>query len=245
MDRRQDRPDPLPPALILAGGLGTRLRPVVSDLPKPMAPAGGKPFLEHLLRWLGGQGIGRAVLLVHYMGAAIETHFGNGARWGITIDTVHEPEALGTGGAVVHAVTQLGLDGPFFLLNGDSFIDVDLDDFHRSIPDGENGMVLTHRSTPGKYGIVEMDPDGRITRFAEKGSRIGRGLVNAGCYFLQPGLFQGRPPIPCAIETDLFPEWIAAGTPIRGYPCDGFFIDIGTPDDYRRFQSHVEKGATA
>ncbi len=231
----------LPSAFILAGGFGTRLEPVVADRPKPMAIAGSKPFLEHLLRWLRAQGIRHVVLLVHHMGDMIESYFGTGAKWDLAIEYVRETQPLGTGGAVIQALMQLTWNRPFFLLNGDSFIDVDLTSFYNTITDQTGGMVLSPQSAAGKYGAVTLNTHGNVKRFSEKGTPLANGLVNAGCYFLQPALFRNLKPGACSLETDLFPRWILNRQPVKGYICKGFFIDIGTPEDYTRFQTYIKE----
>lgn len=231
----------LPPAMILAGGFGTRLRPVVDDRPKPMAAVVDRPFLDHLLRQLRAQDIHEIVMLTHYLGDIIEHYFGTGKNWGLTIRYIRDPKPLGTGGAVIHALHKLNWTGPFFLLNGDSFIDVDLNDFYRSVADNIGGLVLTRQSTPGKYGAITLRQDDTVERFSEKAPSAKGGLVNAGCYFLHPELFANRKATVCSLETDLFPEWIATHRLIKGYVCNGYFVDIGTPEDYRKFQDYMKQ----
>lgn len=231
----------LPAAVILAGGQGTRLRPVVRYVPKPMAAVGGKPFLEHLVVWLHGQGVRRVYLLTHYLGHLIERHFSTGEAWGLDIRCIREETPLGTGGAVAAALAAGAWDTPFLLLNGDSFIDVDLSGFVRAMAGHSAGMVLARCDDPSPYGAVSVAADGRILAFSEKRRAPGPGLINAGVYYLDPDLLKPWRGVRASLERDVFPALIASGRPVMGHICDGFFIDIGTPDNYRRFQNRLSE----
>jgi D-glycero-alpha-D-manno-heptose 1-phosphate guanylyltransferase len=233
-------------AVILAGGLGTRLRAVVSDRPKPMAEAAGKPFLEYHVERLRDQGYDRLVFCVGYLAGHIRDHFGDGRRWGVGIEYAVETEPLGTAGALAHAAGLLEGGGPFFLLNGDSWVDLDFADLarrhreHRERdPKTAGSIVAVPVEDAAAYGTLELAPDGRVLAFREKGLD-GPGRVNGGVYLLEPGIL---PLIPrgraVSIEKETFPLLLDRQQRLYGYPAAGFFVDIGTPQGYRLFQRRL------
>jgi NDP-sugar pyrophosphorylase family protein len=233
-------------AVILAGGLGTRLRAVVSDRPKPMADAGGKPFLEYHLERLREQGYDQVVLCVGYMAGHIRDHFGDGRRWGVRVEYAVESEPLGTAGALANAAELVEGSEPFFLLNGDSWLDLDFRDLarrhrdHRQRdPDTAGSIVTVPVQDASAYGTLEVAPDGRVLAFHEKG-HSGPGRVNGGVYLLEPGVLglipQGRA---VSIEKETFPLLLNRRQRLYGYPAAGFFVDIGTPEGYRLFQRRL------
>lgn len=228
-------------AIILAGGFGTRLRSVVSDVPKPMAPVAGRPFLEILLQTLASKGVDRTVLSLGYMSDVISNHFGS-EFCGMTIDYVVESSPLGTGGAIRLAMDACEQDA-VFAFNGDTFLDVDLEDVHKTWR--ATGLpVVVAKNVPDttRYGGIEMT-DGLLSRFIEKG-RTGPGLINVGCYLL------GRHQLdhfaigdPFSIEVDfLTPE--AAKSKVAVAVTDGLFIDIGVPEDYALAQTLLANKGT-
>jgi NDP-sugar pyrophosphorylase family protein len=235
------------PALILAGGAGTRLRPVVSDRPKPMASVGGRPFLELQIESLRRAGVARFVLCVGYMRRHIEEHFADGGRFGVAIEYSVEDEPLGTGGALRLAAGRVA--GPFLALNGDSYLDADLADLARAHAQSRAAdprclgtLALAAVSDPRAFGCVRTDPSGRILRFEEKPGSEGPAHVNAGVYLLERALLdripEGRP---VSLERETFPALLADGFHLYGREADGFFVDIGTPDGYRRFGEYVQQ----
>jgi NDP-sugar pyrophosphorylase family protein len=233
-------------AVILAGGLGTRLRAVVADRPKPMADAGGKPFLEHHVERLREQGFGEVVLCVGYLAGQIRDHFGDGRRWGVRIDYATENEPLGTAGALANAAGLLEGSGPFFLINGDSWVDLDFRDLsrrhreHRERDPRTAGTIVTVPvEDAAAYGTLELAPDGRVLSFREKGF-AGPGRVNGGVYVLEPkvlGLIPRGGAV--SIEKETFPLLLNRQERLYGYPAAGFFVDIGTPEGYRLFQRRL------
>lgn len=233
-------PSPAPTAVILAGGLGTRLRTVVSDRPKCMAPVNGKPFLERLVRKVAGHGVTDFVLCVGYLREAIQAHFGDGSGVGLTIRYAVEEDLLGTGGAVGNA--RPFVPGEFLLLNGDTYLDLDygaLWRFHRShAGDGRYVGSIASVGAPGRaaYGSIATDPEGRVVAFAEKaGDKSGAGWINGGVYCLRPGIFRFIPPgRPSSLEGEVIPSAIAGGFVFFAYPAEGAFVDIGTPAGYDR-----------
>jgi D-glycero-alpha-D-manno-heptose 1-phosphate guanylyltransferase len=223
-------------AIVLAGGMGTRLRPVTGDLPKPMAPVAGRPFLEILLSTLARKGLRRAVLSLGYRAERIRDHFG--ARFaGVELDFEIEPVPLGTGGAIRRALARCRTSTAL-VVNGDTLLDLELDTllgFGRS-PDCP---VLVARAVDdtARYGRLDVER-GRLIAFAEK-SGSGPGLVNTGHYRLPCHLFEGQAlPEAFSIEHDfLAPR--AADLGIEVFVSHGTFIDIGVPEDYARAQSEL------
>lgn len=232
-------PDPIVPdrlqAIVLAGGLGTRLRRVVPDLPKPMAPVAGRPFLAHVLDALVEAGFEAAVLAVGYRHEVIRDHFGQRYR-GMPLRYSIESSPLGTGGAIRLAGTQVDAD-PVFVLNGDTYLALDyraMHAAHRSAG-ARLSVAVCEVNDVGRYGSVEVEA-GRLVGFREKG-RCGPGLINAGTYLLAAELIaqipEGRPH---AFEQELLVPKLATLRPLA-FLTRGRFIDIGVPEDYARAQT--------
>lgn len=220
-------------AIVLAGGLGTRLRPAVPDLPKPMAPVEGEPFLAHLLDHWISKGIRSYVLAVGYRRDAIQAHFGD--QWhGADIRYAIESHPLGTGGALRLAARHIDPGKRFLLLNGDTFFDVDLAAL-ASVAQGQDAdwcFSLFSSADSERYLGMEMDVDGRI-RSIDSHSPTPR-LVNGGVYVVHPRSLGGLTPGPASLESDLFPRFLACGQRFFGVESTGRFIDIGVPADYDR-----------
>ena len=221
-------------AIVLAGGFGTRLRQVVADVPKPMAPIAGRPFLEILLGSLARKGFARVILSLGFMAEKISDHFG--ARFaGMDIAYVVEKTPLGTGGATRLAATACTQDH-VFVFNGDTYLDLEIDLLEQHWQ-AKRYPIIVGRRVPDttRYGRLVVDGD-RITSFAEKGI-AGPGLINAGCYVLvTDALAQFPLNQPFSIETDyLLPE-VARAT-VEVFVTEGVFIDIGIPEDYSRAQT--------
>jgi D-glycero-alpha-D-manno-heptose 1-phosphate guanylyltransferase len=225
------------PAIILAGGFGTRLASVVSDRPKPMADIAGKPFLERLLNRLIAQGVTRAVLAVGYKREVIQAHFGNEYR-GLPIAYSEEIEPLGTGGAMRKAFDEQKLDFAL-VLNGDTFCTVELPVLvktHRHSGAAAT-LVLLDVDDAGRYGAVELGSDGRISAFREKNPQPAPGLINAGVYALERRVFDLAPAdTKFSFETEVLQK-SAATARFAGHVTKATFIDIGVPDDYHRAQT--------
>jgi mannose-1-phosphate guanylyltransferase len=222
-------------AVILAGGEGTRLRPLTNNIPKAMVPVLNRPFLEHVVKYLKRHGIGEIILAVGKSHRKIEDTFADGAQLGVKIIYSVEEFALGTAGAVKNAGRFL--DDSFVVLNGDVFTDVDLNamiQWHK-----ENAAMVTIALTPVDnptvYGIVETDNRGRVKGFVEKPGwdRVTTNMVNAGIYVVEPGTLEYIVADSYSMfERDVFPMLIARGCPVYGYPSQGYWIDIGTPQNY-------------
>lgn len=225
-------------AVILAGGLGTRLRSVVPDLPKPMAPVEGRAFLEYLLDYWIDQGIERFILSTGYRSEAISTHFGNYYR-NVPLTYAREPHPLGTGGGLLLAATYLDAgDESFLLLNGDTWFAVDLNALDRFARQQQAGWCLSlFRASEGnRYMGIETDASGRIRSFATQRGQVGA-LANGGVYWIRRTCLSPLPYQPTqfvSLEDDLLPWLQGNGTPILGLEASGEFIDIGLPHDYRR-----------
>jgi D,D-heptose 1,7-bisphosphate phosphatase len=221
------------PALVLAGGLGTRLQSVISDLPKPMAPIGDKPFLHYLLSYLRSQGVRRVVLLVGHKADTIESHFGAGDALGLSIRYCREKDLLGTAGATKNAESLIESD-TFLLLNGDTFFPVDLSlllDYHLS-SGGDSTLALKIKDDASRYGTVTITQDGLVSAFVEKSASARDGYINGGIYVIERRLLATIPPnVKMSLENDVFPR-----ARLSGLPLPDPFIDIGIPSDYQRGQ---------
>ncbi len=231
-------------ALILAGGLGTRLRSVVSDRPKPMAFVGGIPFLERLIRRLASQGVEEVILCVGYLWERILEAFGEGKDLGVTLRYSVEETPLGTAGALKKA--EALISGTFFVLNGDTFLEVNLralQNFHRE-KKALGTLTVVPMENAGRYGSVQLDSTGRIRGFLEKGlvSTCLPCWINGGVYVFERALLRWVPEgRPVSLERETLPALIAADGPLYGYESRGYFIDIGTPEHYARAQKELEE----
>ena len=218
--------------VILAGGKGERLRKVISDIPKPMAPVAGKPFLEYLILQLKKYNIRDVVISIGYKGDAIKSYFGNGEKWDMNISYSQEVEPLGTGGALKKAINMVD-DEQFIVMNGDSYLDIDLTkliDFHTERHAGTT-LSLAHRNDTRRYGRVEVNTEGKVHRFIGKGVS-GYGLINCGIYMFQQDIVDIIPDGNISLEDMILPIIIEKG--LFGMTVNGFFIDIGIPEDYLR-----------
>ena len=221
-------------AVILAGGLGTRLSEVVQDLPKPMAMVAGRPFLEYVLDRLIFGGINNITLSVGHKADVIMQHFGN-KYCNAVLNYVVENEPLGTGGAIASALHGKGKES-VLVLNGDTFLNIDygkLINWYEQKP-AAVAMVLREMPDIGRYGSVVVSGD-RVSGFVEKGM-VGAGLINAGVYILQPYIYaafglSGK----FSFETDILQPHCKELSP-RAFFTRAYFIDIGLPDDYERAQ---------
>ncbi len=226
----------MPSAVILAGGLGTRLRSAVPDLPKPMAPISGRPFLEYQLDYWINQGVGRFVVAVGYRHEDITKHFGLRYK-GVEIEYVVEERPLGTGGGFLLAAEKFGRREPFLLLNGDTYFEVDWSvlNTYALEHDADWCLSLFRTSEKGRYMGIEVSPQGRITSL-KSGVEQGPRFANGGVYWVHPRALFGTKlrGEKLSLEDDIFPEALAAGRRLFGIEFTGAFIDIGVPDDYHR-----------
>lgn len=224
-------------AVLLVGGLGTRLRSVVPTAPKVLASVGKGSFLELLVQQLRSQGVHHLVLCTGYLADQLENRFGDGKAWGVEIEYSKEQQALGTAGAVKLAARYLKDDSEFLVMNGDSFLEMDFHkfmEFHRSHNAIATIAVFRVENT-NRYGTVDVGADGRVQGFAEKTGREVPGLVNGGVYIFKQAVFQCIPEQPSSLEKDIFPRLLEQG--VYAQEQRGMFIDIGTPADYARAQA--------
>ncbi len=232
-------------ALILAGGFGTRLKEVVQDVPKPMAPINKEPFLSYILKHLKQYGIKHVVLCTGYLHPVIENHYKNSFE-SIDISYSVETNPLGTGGAIKKALSQVN-DKEVFILNGDSFMEVDLKAFHEfyKTTKAQTAIVVRKVLNASRYGTITLNTEKKITAFHEKSSNIQEGLINTGVYLIDKSNFLENIPQEenFSIEKDFFEKKINELT-IYGFECEGYFIDIGIPEDYQRAQHEFKKFAT-
>ena len=226
-------------AVILAGGFGTRLSHVVSDVPKPMAPVYGRPFLCYLLDRLADAGIQRVVLATGYMHEVIETYFGSGDQ-GLEIIYSNEDQPLFTGGAIRQAAEKIQSED-FVVLNGDTLFDIDfqqLYDFHTS-HDAHLSIALRRVEDTGRYGAVTCEND-RIVAFHEKTESQGAGDINGGIYAINRAwLLNQDLPMKFSFEKELM-QPLAGDPHFYGLSFNDYFIDIGVPDDYFRAQQEFK-----
>lgn len=223
-------------ALILAGGLGTRLQSVVSDVPKPMAQVAGKPFVEYILIYLKEFGIERVVFSIGYKAEVFQKYFGKNYQ-GIELEYIIEKEPLGTGGALKLAL-ECCLNNEILVLNGDTFFNIELDDlwiFHQ-LHQADFTMALREVENASRYGTVKLNENSKITAFIEKTGKEEPGTINAGLYILNKTVFSKYQfPDRFSLEKDFFEKYLSKLS-LFGCVCEGYFIDIGIPEDYKKAQ---------
>lgn len=225
--------------LVLAGGFGTRLSSVVTDVPKPLAPVCSRPFLYLQLQHWIDQGLMSFVFLLHHQAELIVDFLsderddllrGCDVRWLI------EPTPLGTGGAVAYAVEQLNIDGEFLVTNADTWLGSGVAEL---LTVGSPAIAVVKVEHAGRYGSVRLDSEMHVTDFVEKSSTSEPGWINAGLCRLNAKLFENWNHQPFSLEAQSFPAWAAAGS-LRAVPLATDFIDIGIPDDYFRMCRWIE-----
>ena len=232
--------------MIMAAGIGTRLRPVTDLVPKPMAPIVNRPALYHILRLLGRHGLREVVINLHHLPEAITGYFGNGAAMGMGITYSFEPELLGTAGGVKNNAGYLGGD-TFLVMSGDALTDIDL-----------TGLIAAHHrmgsiatlavkevADPSLYGVVVADDDGRVVAFQEKPTRdeARSRLCNCGIYVFEPAILAHIP----AGEFDdfgkrLFPDLLKQGVPFHAHAVEGYWSDVGNLREYIRGNADAMAG---
>jgi NDP-sugar pyrophosphorylase family protein len=222
-------------AVILAGGFGTRIKHLLGDLPKPMAPVNGRPFLEWVVRWLAAQNIRRVILSTCYLAEVIERHFQSQPVPGVQVSCVPETTPLGTAGGFLNAVHQSQTQSAaWFLLNGDTLAFANLADALQALQKDDTAGVIFGREVPdtGRYGSLVTDATGRLSCFAEK--RPGRGVISTGVYLFRDSLVKKFPgKVPLSLEQEVFPALTAAGVSLKVLRIETPFLDIGTPDTLR------------
>ncbi|HEX2050203.1 MAG TPA: NDP-sugar synthase [Actinomycetota bacterium] len=223
-------------ALVLAGGLGTRLRPLTYTRPKHLLPIANRPHVEHVFDLLLRHGVDGVVLLTSYLAEAFADAAASAAARGLDVEVTHEAEPLGTAGALKNAQHLVG-DDTFLAFNGDVLTDVDLSElvaFHRD-RGAEATLLLTPVDDPSAYGVVPTGDDGRVEGFVEKPPRdeATTNLINAGVYVLEPSVLDRIPAGEVwSAERQLFPELVSSGAPLYARGTHAYWMDIGTPDKY-------------
>ena len=230
-------------AILLAGGLGTRLRSVVSDRPKPMALIQEKPFMEYVTRELVRNGVTDIIFAVGYKGSMVEEHFKDGNAFGFRASYAYEETLLGTAGAIKNAGRYITEDC-FFVLNADTFYQIDYTRLVRQQNEQKLDMALVLRRVPdvSRYGQAVLDENGILTGFNEKTEAARPGTINGGIYLMKRSLLDEIPEGKVSLENDRIPCWLLEGKRLGGFVNDGYFIDIGVPEDYFRFQEDVKRG---
>jgi mannose-1-phosphate guanylyltransferase len=231
-------------ALILAGGEGTRLRPLTSTVPKPVVPLVDRPFISFMLEWLRRHGVDDVILSCGFMADGVRDVLGDGSALGIRLRYVEEPAPLGTGGALKYAEDLL--DERFFMLNGDVLSDMDLTAqlAQHERTGARATLALVPVADPSAFGLVRRNPDNSVTGFVEKPNpdQIDTNLINAGAYILEREILAGMAPAGTniSIERDVFPSLV--GTGLFGYEQRGYWLDIGTPAGYLQATYDILEG---
>ena len=234
-------------ALILVGGEATRLRPLTHNTPKAMVPILNVPFLEYFIRHLCSHGIKDIIMAQSHFSQPIESYFGNGSQFGISLIYSIEDIPLGTAGAIKNA--EKYLDGTFLVLNGDIFTDLDITAMiaFQQARKAKVTIALTPVDDPTDYGLIETDARGRVTSFVEKPSReqITTNMINAGTYILEPDtLNRISPHTKVSIEREVFPLLLDQGEPVYAYPSTTYWIDIGTSEKYLQLHRDLLNGSS-
>jgi D-glycero-alpha-D-manno-heptose 1-phosphate guanylyltransferase len=224
--------------LILCGGEGKRLRSMVSDVPKPMAPIGNRPFLDYLINSLAHQGLKNFCFLVGYKSEVIQDYFSQPSD--LSIRFSEEKKPLGTGGAIFHAIRTSRFK-KFLVLNGDTFFDIDLGEFLSTWKEGTVKLALKEVEDASRYGLVLLGQGGEVKEFIEKGKfSPGSSYINGGIYALRDDVlvYQGTEDSFISLEQEVFPQ-LLRDKKIFAEPFTSEFIDIGIPEDYIRAQTLI------
>lgn len=232
--------------MILAAGLGTRLRPLTNAVPKPLLPVGGVPLIVWNLLLLKRHGFRDVVINLHYLGHLIEQGLGDGSKFGLRILYSHEPTILGTGGGIKQAEPHFG-EEPVLILNGDTLVELDLEalwDFHRTRHAAAT-LVLREDPDAAQWGLVEVGAEGQIVRITGKGLKGGgptRPRMFAGIHILHPRLLQSVPKGVASSIIDPYVTAIERGESVLGYDVTSYWSDIGTPERYVQAERDVQAG---
>ncbi len=225
-------------AVILVGGLGTRLRPLSINTPKSMMPVVNIPFIEYVIRRLSRHNIKHVILAISHLAQPIKNYIGDGSRFGVSITYTIEETALGTAGAVKNTAQYLD-DEAFVVLNGDIFTDLDISAMIalHNRRKAKITIALTPVEDPTIYGLIETDDKGRITRFLEKPSweQVTTNMINAGTYIMEADVLNSIPAQTMfSFEKGVFPPLLQKGEPIYAFPSSCYWMDIGTPEKYHQ-----------
>ncbi len=234
-------------AVIMAGGEGSRLRPLTINRPKPMVPIANRHVMGHIIELLKRHNFDQAVATLQYRAADIQNYFGDGSNVGLPMHYSVEPHPLGTAGSVKFAEKYLSRDEPFLIISGDALTDFDLTDvvnFHKRV--GAAVTITLYRvPNPLEYGVIIVDGQGRIERFLEKPSwgEVISDTVNTGIYVISPEVLDEiDPDVPFDFSKDLFPRLMAKGMPLYGYIAGGYWCDVGNMQEYMRATGDLLSG---
>lgn len=233
-------------AVVMAGGEGSRLRPVTLNRPKPMVPLVNRLVAAHIVELLRCNRFSDVIATLQYRAEDVQNYFGDGHGFGVNIHYSVEPHPLGTAGSVKFAAQQLQTlnDEPFLVISGDALTDFNLQEivaFHKRVG-ALATLTLTRVTTPLEYGVIALDGEGRIQEFIEKPSwgQVISDTVNTGIYVLSPELLDEiEPDVPFDFSRDLFPKLLARGAPLYGFVADGYWTDIGTFDEYHKANADI------
>jgi D-glycero-alpha-D-manno-heptose 1-phosphate guanylyltransferase len=230
-------------AVVLAGGFGTRIQHLLRDLPKPMAPVNGRPFVEWVLRYLAKQGLRSAILSTGYLAESVEQHFQSQPVKGITVQCVPETQPLGTGGGFLNAV-KAATEKPagWLVLNGDSMVLAPLEPMFNSLSDPalSGALIGVPMLDASRYGTIESGTTGELVAFKEK--RPGAGTINAGVYLFRHSVVESfARPGPFSFEKDVFPELVARRARLKVCVTQAPFLDIGTPESLPLAESFIRE----
>ena len=235
-------------AILLCGGLGTRLRSVVSDRPKPMADIAGKPFLHYLVKMLSESGVKHLIFALGYMGEQIEAYFKSGEEYGLSISYSYEESPLGTGGAIRNALSHVSGEN-VLVLNADTYFHTNYESLLKEQLKNKAAMTIAGRKIEdiSRYGAILKDETGRILRWNEKmpsnqAEAPRSGEINGGIYVMQKSLIEKIPEGKQSLENDCIPMWLKDGVYLQAILSDGYFMDIGIPEDYAQFRKDIESG---
>lgn len=235
--------------IIIAGGAGTRLRPLTYTRPKPLIPVVNRPFLEYQVALLKRHGVDEIIFCTNYLADKIQDHFGDGSRFGVSMRYAIEDQPLGTAGAIKNAQKLAGRD-TLVVLNGDVLTDFDISSIIRFHKEKDALVTLTLKEvpSPSPYGVILTDPAGRVQEFREPSEATKKLLaadphalghtgvdhINAGIYVMQPEALDAIPAgRPVSVERETYPKLLAEGKPVYALVRDGFWLDIGRPEQYR------------
>ena len=219
-------------AYILAGGKGTRLRPITYEIPKPMVPIKGRPILEHTIELLRKYDVREVIISIGYLGNKIREYFGDGSKFGVKITYIEEDEEMGTAGAL--RLAKPLLDEPFLMFNGDNLVNIDIDSFYEFHRDGGGlaTIALTTVDNPTSYGVAVLKGS-RIKAFIEKPKTPPSKLINAGVYVLEPEVIDLVPKGYSMIELEVFPK-ILEKNKLLGYPFEGQWFPTDNTERYEK-----------
>lgn len=228
---------------LLVGGFGTRLKSVVSDRPKPMAQVHDKPFLEYLVLWLVKQGFKNITFLTYFDSSKISDYFQDGSTFQAQINYVKEDFPLGTGGAIINGVNQRKCKSSFLLINGDSFIDLDLNQFIEQCSGSDFSLALSYQNDCSRYGTVSFDDQNNLLSFNEKDLNKKNSYINAGVYYFSSGKhFEDFPAEQkLSLENDIIPKFLEKNMNLQVFKSSDYFIDIGLPESYQQFIDYISQ----